>query len=199
MRLLRAANAAGTDGDVSRGAGQSRWFRLWLWVLLWGMLTSGVEPSQRAASKAGSCVDLQVYSSADAALCAGLNIPRSLSLGACWPSCPPLGWLSTHYPHTGRMKLLIQSGNGRLCLFGTLAYGGEDRACEAHSTTCTGKRASGSYRTAVYCCSLCISRVFGYPPSVDTLVGRPTFDDAHTKLPGFALFHHVFSGCLLCL
>lgn len=37
------------------------WFRVWMWVLLWAVLTSGVEPSQRGP-KVDSSVDISEVS-----------------------------------------------------------------------------------------------------------------------------------------
>lgn len=65
----RSVNSCGmgTSGQADRRSCQSlgaavQWFRVWLWVLLWAVLTSGVEPSQRAVGGAAPGVDLQVQS-----------------------------------------------------------------------------------------------------------------------------------------
>lgn len=43
-----------------RCAGAVEWFRAWLWLLLWAVLTSGVEPSQRAVGGVEPSLDLKV-------------------------------------------------------------------------------------------------------------------------------------------
>lgn len=62
MRKLGPADAAvrGGRGDASPGAGGVQWYRIWLWLLLWAVLTSRVEPSQRTVGEAGPALDLQV-------------------------------------------------------------------------------------------------------------------------------------------
>ncbi|CAN0063933.1 unnamed protein product, partial [Scytosiphon promiscuus] len=84
MRKLGPADAAvvrGGGGDAPPGAGGIPWFRSWLWLLLWAMLTSTVEPSQRAVGGAGSGLDLQQprkQSSAAAAAAGGESFPARL-------------------------------------------------------------------------------------------------------------------------
>lgn len=48
------------DRRSRRAVGALEWFRAWLWVLLWTVLTSGVEPSQRAVGGTTAPVDPQV-------------------------------------------------------------------------------------------------------------------------------------------
>lgn len=68
----------GTSGQADRSSCQSlgaavQWFRVWLWVLLWAVLTSGVEPSQRAAGGTAPCVDLQVQALLVLLLCSHVS------------------------------------------------------------------------------------------------------------------------------
>lgn len=68
----------GTSGQADRSSCQSlgaavQWFRVWLWVLLWAVLTSGVEPSQRAAGGTAPCVDLQVQALRVLLLCSHVS------------------------------------------------------------------------------------------------------------------------------
>lgn len=47
--------------SAHRRGGWIAWFRVWMWVLLWAVLTSGVEPSQRGP-KVDSSVDISEVS-----------------------------------------------------------------------------------------------------------------------------------------
>lgn len=57
---MRLGTSARADRRCRQAVRAVEWFRVWLWVLLWAVLTSGVEPSQRAVGGMGPCLDPQV-------------------------------------------------------------------------------------------------------------------------------------------
>lgn len=99
----RSVNSCGmgTSGQADRRSCQSlgaavQWFRVWLWVLLWAVLTSGVEPSQRAVGGTAPGVDLQVQSFVLSLLVLAVSAECTSSAG--WSTRKQRGCISSPRP-----------------------------------------------------------------------------------------------------